>query len=54
MILLTAAIIISAIILSVEIPVYIRMRDEIDILIIIAFGLMLLASVTVLYFWRGA
>ena len=53
MILLTISIIVSILILSVEIPVFIRMRDEIDFLIIVIFGLMLLASVTVLFFWRG-
>lgn len=53
MILLTISIIVSILILSVEIPVFIRMRDEIDFLIIVVFGLMLLASVTVLFFWRG-
>lgn len=53
MILLIVAIIISAIILSVEVPVFIRNRDEIDFLIVVIFGLMLLASVTVLFFWRG-
>lgn len=52
MILLTISIIVSILILSVEIPVFIRMRDEIDFLIIVVFGLMLLASVTVLFFWR--
>lgn len=53
MIMLTISIIVSILILSVEIPVFIRMRDEIDFLIIVVFGLMLLASVTVLFFWRG-
>ena len=53
MIMLTISIIVSILILSVEIPVFIRMRDEIDFLIIVIFGLMLLASVTVLFFWRG-
>lgn len=53
MILLTIAIVFSAIVLSVEIPVYIRNRDEIDFLIVTIFSLMLLASVTVLFFWRG-
>ena len=52
MILLTIAIVFSAIILSVEIPVFIRNRDEIDFLIMVIFALLLLASVTVLFFWR--
>lgn len=54
MILLTIAIVFSIIVLSVEIPVFIRNRDEIDFLIVAIFSLMLLASVTVLFFWRGA
>ena len=53
MILLIIAIIVSMIILSVEVPVFIRNRDEIDFLIMVIFALMLLASVTVLFFWRG-
>ena len=53
MILLTIAIVFSAIILSVEIPVFIRNRDEIDFLIVTIFLLMLLASITVLFFWRN-
>ena len=53
MILLTIAIIFSAIILSVEIPVFIRMRDEIDFLVIVVFGLMLLASIIALFFWKN-
>ena len=52
MILLIIAIIGSMIILSVEVPVFIRNRDEIDFLIVVVFGLMLLASITVLFFWR--
>lgn len=54
MILLTIAIVFSIIVLSVEIPVFIRNRDEIDFLIVTIFSLMLLASITVLFFWRGA
>ncbi len=52
MILLIIAIIGSMIILSVEVPVFIRNRDEIDFLIMVIFALLLLASVTVLFFWR--
>ena len=52
MILPTIAIIVSIIILSVEIPVFFRNRDEIDFLIVTIFSLMLLASITVLFFWR--
>ena len=53
MILLTIAIVFSAIILSVEIPAFIRYRNEEDFLIMVMSALMLLASVVVLFFWRG-
>lgn len=53
MILLTIAIVFSAIILTVEIPAYIRYRNEEDFLLMILSALMLLASITVLFFWRG-
>lgn len=53
MILLTIAIVFSAIILSVEILAFIRYRNEEDFLIAIMSALMLLASITVLFFWRG-
>lgn len=53
MILLTIAIIFSILILTVEIPVFIRMREEEDFLLCVMSGLMLLCCVTVLFFWRG-
>lgn len=53
MILLTIAIVFSAVILSVEIPTFIRMHSEEDFLLMVLSALMLLASVTVLFFWRG-
>lgn len=52
MILLIVAIIMSAIILSVEVPVFIRNRDEIDFLIILIFSIMFVAGWIVLFFWR--
>lgn len=52
MILLIVAIIMSAIILSVEVPVFIRNRDEIDFLIILIFLIMFVAGWIVLFFWR--
>ena len=52
MILLIMAIIFSAIILSVEVPVFIRNRDEIDFLIILIFSIMFVAGWIVLFFWR--
>ena len=53
MIMLTIAIVFSAVVLSVEIPAFIRMRAEEDFLLMVLSALMLLASVTVLFFWRG-
>lgn len=52
MILLIIAIVFSALILSVEIPVFIRNRDEIDFLIILMFSIMFVAGWVVLFFWR--
>lgn len=52
MILLTIAIVFSAIILSVEIPVFIRNRDAIDFLIVVIFSLMLIACWITLFFLR--
>ena len=52
MALLIAAIVFSMIVLSVEIPVFYIHRDEIDFLIIVIFALMLISSITVLYFWQ--
>ena len=51
MILLTIAIIFCILLLTVEIPVYLRMRDETDLEIAIVAGLMLAGSIAVLY-WR--
>lgn len=51
MILLTIAIIFCIILLTVEIPTYIRMRDGIDLEIAVIAGLMLAGSIAVLY-WR--
>lgn len=53
MILLTIAIVFSALLLSVEIPAFIRMREEEDFLLCVMSGLMLVCCVTVLFFWRG-
>ena len=53
MILLTIAIVFSALLLSVEIPAFIRMREEEDFLLCVMSGLMLACCVTVLFFWRG-
>ena len=53
MILLTIAIVFSALLLSVEIPAFIRMHEEEDFLLCVMSGLMLLCCVTVLFFWRG-
>lgn len=51
MILLTIAIIFCVLLLTVEIPTYIRMRDGIDLEIAVIAGLMLAACIAVLY-WR--
>lgn len=51
MILLTIAIIFCILLLTVEIPTYIRMRDGIDLEIAVIAGLMLIGCVAVLY-WR--
>ena len=51
MILLTVAIIFCILLLTVEIPTYIRMRDTTDLEIAIVAGLMLAGSIAVLY-WR--
>ena len=53
MILLTISIIFSILILTVEIPVFIRMRAEEDFLLMVLSGLMLAACITVLFFWRA-
>lgn len=49
MILLTIAIIFCILLLTVEIPVYLRMRDTTDLEIAIVAGLMLIGCVAVLY-----
>lgn len=51
MILLTVAIVFCILLLTVEIPTYIRMRDTTDLEIAIVAGLMLAGSIAVLY-WR--
>ena len=51
MILLTVAIVFCILLLTVEIPVYMRMRDTTDLEIAIVAGLMLAGSIAVLY-WR--
>lgn len=51
MILLTVAIIFCILLLTVEIPAYIRMRDTTDLEIAIVAGLMLIGYIAVLY-WR--
>ena len=51
MILLTIAIIFSILLLTVEIPVFIRMRDSTDLQIAVLAGMMLAACIAVLY-WR--
>ena len=51
MILMTIAIIFCILLLTVEIPVYLRMRDMTDLEIAIVAGLMLAGSIAVLY-WR--
>lgn len=51
MILLTIAIIFCILLLTVEIPTYIRMRDTTDLEIVIVAWLMLAGSIAVLY-WR--
>lgn len=51
MILLTIAIIFCILLLTVEIPTYIRMRDTTDLEIAVIAGLMLAACIAVLY-WR--
>lgn len=51
MILLTVAIIFCVLLLTVEIPAYIRMRDTTDLEIAIVAGLMLIGCIAVLY-WR--
>lgn len=52
MILLTIAIIGCILFLTVEIPVYLRMRDETDLQIAVLSGMMLAACIAVLYCWR--
>lgn len=51
MILLILAIVFCILLLTVEIPTYIRMRDGIDLEIAVIAGLMLVGSIAVLY-WR--
>ena len=51
MILLTVAIVFCILLLTVEIPTYIRMRDTTDLEIAIVAGLMLAGSIAVLS-WR--
>ena len=51
MILLTIAIIGCILLLTVEIPVYLRMRDSTDLQIAVLAGMMLAACIAVLY-WR--
>lgn len=51
MILLITAIVFSVLILTVEIPVFLRMRDETDLEIALIAGLMLAGCIVVLY-WR--
>lgn len=51
MILLTIAIIFCVLLLTVEIPVFLRMRDTTDLEIAVIAGLMLAGSIAVLY-WR--
>lgn len=50
--LLIFATVMSMIFLSVEIPVFISKKEYEDLLIVIMSGLMLLACITVLFFWR--
>ena len=52
MILLTIAIIGCILLLTVEIPVYLRMRDSTDLQIAVLAGMMLAACIAVLYHWR--
>ena len=52
MILLMLAIVMSIIFLTVEIPVYLRYREEVDGLILIVSALMLVSCIIVLYYWR--
>ena len=49
MILLTIAIVFCVLLLTVEIPTYIRMRDTTDLEIVIVAGLMLIGCIVVLY-----
>lgn len=51
MILLILAIVFCTLLLTVEIPTYLRMHDETDLEIAVIAGLMLAGSVAVLY-WR--
>ena len=51
MILLTVAIVFCVLLLTVEIPTYMRMRDITDLEISIVAGLMLAGCIAVLY-WR--
>lgn len=52
MILLTIAIVFSALVLSVEIPAFIRMHAEEDFLLMVMSALMLASCLVVLYAWR--
>jgi len=52
MILLIIAIVMSIIFLTVEIPAFVRYKNDEDFLISVASGLMLLSCIVVLYFWR--
>lgn len=51
MILLIVAIVFSVLILTVEIPVFLRMRDGTDLEIALIAGLMLAGCIAILY-WR--
>lgn len=53
MILLTIAIAFSIIVLSVEIPAFNRYHNEEDFILMVLSGLMLMACIVVLLFWRG-
>lgn len=53
MILLTVAIIFCILLLTVEIPTYIRMREDVDLEIAVIAGLMLIGCIAVLHWgWK--
>lgn len=52
MILLTITVIFSILLLTVEIPVFLRMRDSTDLQIAVLAGMMLAACIVVMYYWR--